>query len=104
MQVADLQRSAFRRKSESTPGGKDSAADGPDGPPSESAPAEDDPETGRLRCGRQPGSPTPPRERHPDLRVTEERPDVPEEQRCCPGCGTSYVPDGYKISRLFEIV
>ena len=108
-QLADLQRSVFGRKSESAPdrkkasGGQDSAADGPDFSPSAAEPAADDPETDRRRRGRQPGSPTPPREKHPDLPVTEERLDVPAEQRRCPGCDTPYVPAGYKISRLFEI-
>ena len=116
-QLANLQRSVFGRKSESVPGGKkapgkskkkasgeqDSAADEPDASPSAAEPAADEPETRCRRRGRQPGSPTPPREKHADLPVTEERLDMPEEQRRCACCDTPYVPAGYKISRLFEI-
>ena len=48
-------------------------------------------------------SPIAAREKHPGLAVTEERLDMPEDQRRCPGCDIPYVPAGYKISRLFEI-
>ena len=41
-----------------------------------------------------------PREELPE---TIERRDVPAADRCCPSCGTAYVPNGYKASWLYEI-
>ena len=38
-----------------------------------------------------------------ELPETIERRDVPPEDRCCPCCGTAYVPNGYKTSWLYEI-
>ena len=116
-QVANLQRAQFGRKSESTPAGGDepSAPDGvtaegsADTPATADTPAPEQPaskaaaDRPRRKRGRQPGSPTPPRERRPDLSVVLEWLDVPEHERCCAKCGIAYVACGYKISWLYEM-
>ena len=112
-QVANLQRSLFGRKSEATPPGGDSAPGSgtpapapPDEKPPDEKPPDEEPPAGkppRRKRGRQPGSPTPPRVKHPHLPTVVERLDVPEADRCCQHCGTPYQPCGYKVSWLFEI-
>ncbi len=116
-QLANLQRSLFGRKSETTPasGDEPSAPDGISAEGSADTPAVADtpaPERTaskapadrpRRKRGRQPGSPTPPRERRPDLPVVVEWLDVPAQQRRCADCGTAYVACGYKISWLYEM-
>ena len=106
-QLANLQQSLFGRKSEATPAGEDdpsaeetAAAETPAPDPS----ASEDPRVRpRRRRGREPGSPTPPREQRPDLPVVLEWLDVPAQERRCPDCGTAYVPCGHKISWLYEM-
>ena len=110
-QLANLQRSLFGRKSEATPAGGDepSAPDGVTAEGSAETPAPEQPaskapaDRPRRKRGRQPGSPTPPRERRPDLPVVFEWLDVPAQQRRCADCGTAYVACGYKISWLYEM-
>ena len=111
-QLANLQRSLFGRKSEATPAGGDdpSATAGvADNPPATATPAPEQPASKdpavrpRRQRGRQPGSPTPPREQRPDLPVVFEWLDVPEQERRCPDCGTAYVACGHKISWLYEL-
>ena len=111
-QVANLQP-LFGRKSEATPPGGDSAPGSgtpapapPDEEPPDEEPPDEEPPAGkppRRKRGRQPGSPTPPRVKHPHLPTVVERLDVPEADRCCQHCGTPYQPCGYKVSWLFEI-
>ena len=117
-QLANLQRSLFGRKSEATPAGGDDpsatatvAADpsadetaaGETPAPDPSA-SKDPAVRPRRKRGREPGSPTPPREQRPDLPVVFEWLDVPAPERRCPDCGTAYVPCGHKISWLYEMV
>ena len=117
-QLANLQRSLFGRKSEATPAGGDdpsatatvaadpSAAETAAGetPAPDPAASKDPAVRPRRKRGREPGSPTPPREQRPDLPVVFEWLDVPEQERRCPDCGTAYVPCGHKISWLYELV
>ena len=116
--LANLQRSLFGRKSEVTPAGEDDpsatagvAADpSADETPSAETPApgpsasEDPAVRPRRKRGREPGSPTPPREQRPGLPVVLEWLDVPEPERRCPDCGTAYVRCGHKTSWLYEMV
>ncbi len=116
--LANLQRSLFGRKSEATPAGEDDpsatarvAADpSADETPSAETPApgpsesEDPAVRPRRKRGREPGSPTPPREQRPGLPVVLEWLDVPEQERRCPDCGTAYVRCGHKTSWLYEMV
>ena len=116
--LANLQRSLFGRKSEATPAGEDDpsatagvAADpSADETPSAATPApgpsasEDPAVRPRRKRGREPGSPTPPREKRPGLPVVLEWLDVPEQERRCPDCGTAYVRCGHKTSWLYEMV
>ena len=117
-QLANLQQSLFGRKSEVTPAGEDdpSATAGVAADPSadETASAatpapdpsasEDPAVRPRRKRGREPGSPTPPREQRPGLPVVLEWLDVPEPERRCPDCGTAYVRCGHKTSWLYEMV
>lgn len=117
-QLANLQQSLFGRKSEVTPAGEDDpsatagvAADpSADETPSAETPApgpsesEDPAVRPRRKRGREPGSPTPPREQRPGLPVVLEWLDVPEPERRCPDCGTAYVRCGHKTSWLYEMV
>ena len=113
-QLANLQRSTFGRKSEAVaadgddPAPRTAAADGTLADP---ATAQDppgcEPQTvspARRQRGRQPGSPTPPREQRPDVPVVRERLDVPAAERRCPDCGTGYLRSGHKLSSVYEIV
>ena len=119
-QLSELRRTLFGHKSEAAPPGEHDPS--PEDPPGEDAlggnPPEDGPEAGgqqeqepgqqadgeeRKKRGRQPGAPTPPREKRPDVPQVSERLDVPEQDRCCPACGTAYVPNGSKLSWLYEI-
>ncbi len=115
-QLANLQRSLFGRKSEATPAGGDDpsatagvAAERSADPPATATPAPEQPASKdpavrpRRQRGRQPGSPTPPREQRPDLPVVFEWLDVPEQERRCADCGTAYVACGHKISWLYEL-
>ena len=116
--LANLQQSLFGRKSEVTPAGEDDpsatagvAADpSADETPSAATPApgpsasEDPAVRPRRKRGREPGSPTPPREQRPGLPVVLEWLDVPEPERRCPDCGTAYVRCGHKTSWLYEMV
>ena len=111
-QLANLQRAQFGRKSETTPasGDEPSAPDGVSAEGSADTPAVADTPASkaaadrpRRKRGRQAGSPTPPRERRPDLSAVSEWLDVPAHERCCAKCGTAYVACGYKISWLYEM-
>ena len=120
-QLATLRGLLFGRKSETPPpgdvppaatppaegpAGADPAADNPPDNPAEGAEApggSGEPERPRKKRGRQPGSPPPPRVPREELPETIERRDVPAADRCCPSCGTAYVPNGYKASWLYEI-
>ena len=120
-QLATLQGLLFGRKSETPPpgdvppaatppaegpAGADPAADNPPDNPAEGAEApggSGEPERPRKKRGRQAGSPPPPRVPREELPETIERRDVPAADRCCPCCGTAYVPNGYKASWLYEI-
>ncbi len=115
--LANLQQSLFGRKSEATPAGEDdpSATAGVAADPSadETASAatpapdpsasEDPAVRPRRKRGREPGSPTPPREKRPGLPVVLEWLDVPEPERRCADCGTACVRCGHKTSWLYEM-
>ena len=115
--LANLQQSLFGRKSEATPAGEDDpsatarvAADpSADETASAATPAPDpsaseDPAVRpRRKRGREPGSPTPPREQRPGLPVVLEWLDVPEPERRCADCGTACVRCGHKTSWLYEM-
>ena len=111
-QVAELKRTQFGRKSEVQPPPEPKEPEPPPESPAPEPPAADSdtpepppepPETPKRGRGRQPGSPTPPREERPDLPREPERRELPEEERCCPQCGAPYRPNGYERSELFEI-
>ena len=89
-QLLEYQRSQFGRKNEAAAPGADEAAgeDSPgDKPPPGAEPKAHGPQ--RKKRGRQPGSPTPAREKRPHLPRVLERRDVPEQDRQCPSCGSA---------------
>ena len=108
-QLANLQRSLFGRKSEATPADGVAAEGSSDPPAAAETPAPEQPAgkdptvRPRRKRGRQPGSPSPPRERRPELPVVFEWLDVPAQERRCADCGTAYVACGHKISWLYEM-
>ena len=82
--VATLAKLAFGEKSEKS---KAKEKEGPSGV----APSEDGAgPTTRRRRGQQPGSRGHGRRDYSHLETEEEVHDVPEENRCCPECGTQY--------------
>jgi transposase len=94
--VATLAKLAFGEKSE-----KAKSKEGP----SESGPSEDGAgPTDRRRRGQQPGSRGHGRRDYSHLATEEEVHDVPEDQRCCPECGTQYSPFGEETSEQIDWV
>jgi transposase len=96
--VATLAKLAFGEKSE-----KSKSKEGP----SESGSSEDGTDTGptdRRRRGQQPGSRGHGRRDYSHLETEEEVHDVPEDQRCCPECGTQYSPFGEETSEQIDWV
>lgn len=63
------------------------------------------PETPSSRKrGQQRGTPGHGRRRHPQLPVTEEFHELPEEEQCCPQCGLPYAPfPGTEDSEMVEV-
>ncbi|WP_204016414.1 IS66 family transposase, partial [Sphaerimonospora thailandensis] len=100
-QVAVLSRMLFGRSSEKKENAP--APDGVGGAGERDAPDGSDGGKGaRRRRGQRPGSKGHGRRDYSHLNTREEIHDVPEDQRCCPGCGAGFELLGYEDSEQID--